>query len=383
MKLVLPNLHAGQREVFEHPARFHLLLCGRRWGKTRLGVVIALRELFQGHKVWWVAPTYSVSGIAWRLAKSMVRGIPGIDIKEATREISWGKGWLAFKSADRPDNLRGEGLDYVVMDEADFVKAEVWDDILRPALADRGGRGLLITTPNVENGWFHRLIKDADGEVYKAWHFPTWTSPYIAAEEIEELQKRLPSLVFRREIGAEYVSSAGAVIRAEWIKHVEVAPSNLQITIGVDLAASQREGADYTAIAVYGEAPDGAGYVLDVVRGRWTFKETQDRIKQLAGNYRPNVVAIEKVAYQDVLIQELVRTTALPVKGVPANKDKLSRALPLIGRYEHGLIYHVSGVPGWFEQELLSFPVGEHDDAVDALVYAHGVGHGQPLQVFL
>lgn len=383
MNIVLPRLHQGQREVAEDPARFKLLLCGRRWGKTRLGVVTALAEMFKGGHVWWVAPTYGVSGIAWRLAKAMVKDVPGVEVREGDREIRWGRGFIAFKSADRPDNLRGEGLDFVVVDEADFMDGEVWNDVLRPALADRNGRAMLISTPNVENGWFHRLIKDADGEQYKTWRFPTWTNPFIKADEVEELRRTLPSLTFRREIAAEYVSAAGALVPASWLKHVDRAPEGIRKALGVDLAISQREGADYTAIVAYGETGDGIGYVLDALRGRWTFKETMEQIVRMAGLHRPEVVAIEKVAYQEALIQELRRVTNLPVKAVPVNKDKATRALPLIGRYEHGYIYHLSDLPGWFEQELLSFPVGEHDDAVDALVHAHGAVHAAPVQIFL
>lgn len=44
--------------------------------------------------------------------------------------------------------------------------------------------------------------------------------------------------------------------------------------------------------------------------------------------------------------------------------------MPLVARYEQGLIHHAPGLPGWFEDELLSFPVGEHDDGADALAYA-------------
>ena len=81
-------------------------------------------------------------------------------------------------------------------------------------------------------------------------------------------------------------------------------------------------------------------------------------------------IAIEQVAYQAVVVQELLRNTTLPIKGVTPDRDKLTRAQPIALRYEQGLVHH-HDLPSWFEDELLAFPQAEHDDAVDALVYAY------------
>ena len=76
------------------------------------------------------------------------------------------------------------------------------------------------------------------------------------------------------------------------------------------------------------------------------------------------------MAYQAVVVQELLRQTTLPIKGVTPDKDKVTRAQPLALRYEQGLVSHEQ-LPSWFEDELLAFPQGAHDDSVDALVYAY------------
>jgi predicted phage terminase large subunit-like protein len=66
----------------------------------------------------------------------------------------------------------------------------------------------------------------------------------------------------------------------------------------------------------------------------------------------------------------LLRTTTLPVYGVRPDKDKMTRFLPLLARYEQGLVCHAPSLPGWFEEELLTFPIGDHDDGVDAAAHA-------------
>jgi predicted phage terminase large subunit-like protein len=154
------------------------------------------------------------------------------------------------------------------------------------------------------------------------------------------------------------------------------APADLPVTLGVDLAISTREDADWTAIAAVSHDHErGRVYVREVERFRGAFHDVLGRIVGAATRWRPRLIAIEQVQYQAAVVQELARTTRLPVRGVTVERDKLTRALPLITRYEQGLVSHdPSGVPGWFREELLAFPEGEHDDGVDAVVHAWQAG---------
>ena len=142
-------------------ARFKVLAAGRRWGKSSLGVILALRTGLEGGRAWWVAPTYPIAQLGWRVLKQLSRKIPGVEIREDDRIVRLpGGGEIQVKSADNPDSLRGAGLDGVVLDEAAYVKEEAWTESLRPALADRQGWALFISTPNGLN-WFHRLYERA------------------------------------------------------------------------------------------------------------------------------------------------------------------------------------------------------------------------------
>jgi predicted phage terminase large subunit-like protein len=95
----------------------------------------------------------------------------------------------------------------------------------------------------------------------------------------------------------------------------------------------------------------------------------------MAEKWNPATIRIEEVQFQAAVVQELLRTTTLPVKGAPCDKDKLTRFQPVAARYEQHLIYHAIGLPGYFEDELLSFPVGLNDDMADAEVHAfNGLG---------
>ncbi|GIV50645.1 MAG: hypothetical protein KatS3mg038_1166 [Candidatus Kapaibacterium sp.] len=276
------------------------------------------------------------------------------------------------RSADDPHSLRGEGLDYVVMDECAYMREEAWSQVLRPALSDRKGRALMISTPNGLN-WWYELWRDVQqrGE-WRTLSYPTASNPYIDSSEIEEARRELPELVYRQEYLAEFVDLEGAsLLRRAWLRYYDELPQMDVVSIGVDLAISRKTTADYTAIAVVGRRGDCI-YILDIVRDRMTMQETLAQVQQLAERYNASDVAVESVGYQQVVADQLARTTTLRVRPVKPTTDKITRATPLAAKYEQGLVYHPRSA-SWlraYEDELLAFPVGEHDDQIDAVVYA-------------
>jgi predicted phage terminase large subunit-like protein len=339
-------------------------------------IAIAMDKALHGKRVWWIAPTYSVAGIAWAQLKGALSGFPKsmYEIHEADRTVLFANhGFITFKSAERPENLRGESLSYAVFDEADFISETVWVDSIRPALADQKGGAIFISTPFIENGWFHKLWKSGnsgnDSEI-KSWQFSSYTNPFLDPKELDSAKENLSSLSFRREFMAEFVGAAGARIKREWLQYFDKQSERLDIVLGVDLAISEKTDADYTAACVLGRAPDGIIYVLAVERMRGSFGEQQIFIKHLAERWKPRLVAVEQVAYQAVMIQQLQATTKLAVRGFKTTKDKITRFAPLEARFEHGQVLLSRDLPGYFESELLEFPVSEHDDCVDSMSIA-------------
>jgi len=374
MQITLPALHKNQTKVAKSNARFKILVCGRRWGKTRLCAVMALAAAVQGKQVWWLAPTYSVSGIGYKLMRNLVAPLK-CEIMASTRTIVFPSGgWISFKSGDKPDNLRGESLDLVIIDEADFIPdgERLWMEVLRPALADRKGAAIMISTPNVENGWFHNLFKlgVSPGEV-KSWRFTSYDNPFIDPKELDALKTQLTDIAFRREIMAEFVSAAGALVRPEWIKLSDPPPVLGPVYMAVDLAISEKSNADYTAIVTLTKDSKGNIYVLSALRTRAPFNSILEFIKSQASIWQPELIGIETVQYQQAVVQELLRTTSLPVIGIKPDKDKIARFTPLQARFEQGLVYINPEINPYYLQELQSFPVGSHDDMVDATAYAY------------
>ena len=398
-----PELHDGQRQVLESAARFKVICCGRRWGKTMLCSGIALDKAMKGKKTWWLAPDYAQSDVGWEYTKKLVGQIPmPVRLKSSPPKamVFPTGGEITFRTTYKENLLRGSGLDCMIIDEADYIdevianSGNVWNGVLRPSLADRHGEAIFISTPRVEGGYFNVLWDKGQktsptyDPAYESWRFSSYTNPYIPASEWDDIRVDMPSILFRQEILAEFISSAGARIRKAWLQdRYKALPgameypawrAGLSIAMGVDLAISQKETADFVAVAVLARDAKGYVYVLDVQRMRGGFHEQVAYIKSMADKWLPDNIGVESNGYQLVMSDELLLQTKYNIIPLHSSKDKQMRFAPLEARYERMQVYHINGLPLEFEQELFSFPNGRNDDQIDAMSCAWAV-LGEPV----
>lgn len=176
-KLIQP-LHAGHLKVIGDDARYKVLACGRRWGKTLITVLMAMAVLFQPRRrVWIVAPDYSLCEKVFRelynilvtQLKIIKPGKPGGGRARNQKgdyylETPWGS-VLEAKSLENPDSLAGEALDLVIVDEAALAENiyDVWVQMLKPTLMDKEGSGIFISTPRGRNGFYKLFLMGQKG----------------------------------------------------------------------------------------------------------------------------------------------------------------------------------------------------------------------------
>jgi predicted phage terminase large subunit-like protein len=369
------ELHPEQVRIWTHRRRFNVINCGRRFGKTILAEAVLADNITTGDPAAYFAPTYKMLMEVWRTVKRDLADVIA-ETNESEKRITYiNGGQLDMWSLDNFDAVRGRKYRRVVIDEAAMVPnlEEAWTMAIRPTLADYKGDAWFFSTPKGRN-YFYMLAQRAQtDERWSYWQMPSDVNPYISADEIEAARQELPSIVFQQEFLAEFIDVQGALVKREMLTHISAdqVPSDLRIGMGVDLAISQKETADYSAIVIVGYHKDtGRRYVLDVWRGRVTFHEIIETIKSYASKWSPTRINIEAVQYQVAVVQELLRKTSLPVKAIKPDRDKVARFHSVLARYEQMLITHVRGIDPAFENELLSFPTSDHDDMVDALVYA-------------
>jgi len=303
----------------------------------------------------------------------------GAEVRKVDRQIILPTGGeVTVRSADDPDSLRGEGLDFVVMDECAFMQENAWIEALRPALSDRRGRAMFISTPKGRN-WFWRIWQRGldDGE-YHSWQLPTSDNPYIAPEEIEAARESLPELTFEQEYLAVFLENEGSVFRN--ISACLGAPvsdpddhKDHRIIVGVDWGKQ----ADFTAISV-GCADCHVELAIDRFN-QIDYAFQRKRLQALAEKWSATQIQAESNAMGEPVIEELVRS-GLPVRGfqtTASSKPPLIENLALVFEREE---WQFINDPVWtaeleaYERQVspvtgrsqYSAPEGMHDDTVIA-----------------
>jgi predicted phage terminase large subunit-like protein len=286
--------------------------------------------------------------------------------------------------------MRGVALKFLVLDEYADIKPQVFEQILRPALADLKGKCVFIGTPKGRNHFYDLFKMGQSGKEkdWKAWHFTSLDNPLLDPEEIEVAKASMSSFSFRQEFLASFEAPQSEIFKDEWIKveDKDEEPDSGMYYMAVDLAGfedvaknsgNKKKHLDQTAIAVVKVHEDG-WWVDRIEYGRWDIKETAAMILKLAKKYEVNTVGIEKGALKNAVLpylQDLMMSTGVYPKIVElthGNKKKTDRIVwALQGRMEHGQIVLCEGE--WvkeFKDQLLNFPTtGVHDDLIDALSY--------------
>ena len=240
------KLHPGQGIIFFNQSRFRVLAAGRRWGKThvcRMELVRAIKKPRQ--LVWYVAPTYGMAReIMWNELLDVIprRWIKKINETRLTIKLK-NNSEIQLKGADKPDTLRGRGVHFMVLDEFQDFKNEIWEKVLYPTLTSTRGRAIIIGTPKSYNHFYDLFVKGQNAnnrrlKQWSSWQFPTIMSPFVPATEIINAKRNLDIKSFRQEFEASFESMSGRVYypfdRNIHVSDDIVFNKNLPIWIGQD-----------------------------------------------------------------------------------------------------------------------------------------------------
>ncbi|HET6497080.1 MAG TPA: terminase family protein, partial [Thermoleophilia bacterium] len=275
-RIELYEPHAGQLRLHNSKARFRIACAGRRFGKTYACINEVAKFAWEHpgnateHVSWWVAPTYNQAAKALNVFLIFFKdAIASHRMAVGQMTITWKNGSVTcFQSSERYDNLRGEGVEFMVVDEAAMVPKAAWEKVLRPMLTETLGRAILISTPRGKN-WFYLMYKrglDEKWPDYESFSFPTSESPYIEQSEVDEAQLTLPEDVFAQEyLGAFLDEAAGVFHNVEGCVDGEFAEYDPlhRYVIGWDIAKSQ----DWSVVTVfdcdnYEPDPDGRDMIV-------------------------------------------------------------------------------------------------------------------------
>lgn len=207
---------------------------------------------------------------------------------------------------------------------------------------------------------------------------------FLSVEQMVEKRRDMGPHTFAAQILLNPKADALQGFKREWLRFYKIKPTRTNNYILVDAASSKKKGSDYTAMWVVGLGTDSNYYVLEMVRDRMNLTERTERLFTLHRKWKPKQVRYEKYGLMaDVehikaeQEQQSYRFDITEVGGQTKKNDRIGRMIPI---FEQGRFYlphslHVTDyqktvvdlVHTFVEEEYLPFPVGIHDDAMDAL----------------
>jgi hypothetical protein len=379
--LTLPKPHAAQQRVIDESHRFNVLCCGRRWGKSELGMDRLIQPAVHGKPVAWFAPTYKLAAPVWRELQNRLHPITR-DISQQERRLELqGGGTLEMWSLDSGDAGRGRAYACACIDEAALIPNldSAWQESIRPILTDHRGGAWFLSTPKGTANYFHTLYQrgqDVNQPDWASWQMPTSANPYIDPVEIESARQDLTDLAFAQEYEAAFVSWAGAVFRRILEAIIEPMPNTAAAIIGVDWGRVN----DYTVFV----ALSASGQVLAIDRFRGLeYSLQQARLQAFWERLGGQAWIIAESNNMGGPVVEQLQRDRLPVVAFTttnASKSAIIDALALA--FERGDIRILNdaalvGELQAFEAKSLpsgmmryAAPEGGHDDMVMALAIA-------------
>lgn len=386
-----------QEEIMNDTHRFRVLSCGRRWGKTLLAMEEAFNMLVKKYlqtgirqRGWVVAPTFPLVREDWLQAEYLLKDAI-ISKHQTDMRMDFGKiGFLEFKSAEREDEgLRGAGLDCCVVDEASRVSRKSWEQGLRPALADKQGRCLFISTPKGRNWFFDLYQQGQQGNPdIMSWRYPTYLNPYFPPKEWDIIKATTPDMILKQEYEADFLEDEATVFHnvGECIWGTTETPlDNEYYSLGLDLGRTE----DFTVLTAL---RNSTKQVVDIMRFNkvdWSLQKEQ--VKAFCSKFKRYILYVDSTGLGDPIEDDLRKSgvNTRDYKFSNASKEKLIEQL--IVAIEQKLIK----IPNEFKYKFLidelkaftyerlpsgSFrytaPSGLHDDGVISLgLSVMGIAH--------
>ncbi len=361
-----------------------MILAGRGWGKTRTGAEDAAWHGLTnpGARIAIVAPTFADARDTCIEGESGLRAVIAPEAIEAWNRslgeliLTNGSRFKLF-SADEPERLRGPQHHRAWGDEvAAWRYPEAWDQLLFGLRLGDMPQAVVTTTPKPTK-LMRRILGDPRTHITRGSTFDNAAN--LAPSALAQLRERYEGTrLGRQELFAELLDEAeGALWNRDMIDaarwHAEM-PQMRRIVVAVDPAITAKAESDETGIIAAGLSPDGVGYVMKDVSGRYSPGEWASKVIALY-----HEMGADRIVAEGNQGGEMVRHTlqtewpAAPVTIVHASRGKAARAEPVAALYEQRRVRHVGRNLDALEDQMVTWePLSgmASPDRLDALVWA-------------
>jgi hypothetical protein len=371
-----------QLEILASQKRFITIFASRRFGKTTLGCLRHIRRMGQpklNGLCWWVAPTYRQARKPFNMLLSALlpTGLV-VDKSRADLRIELATGWTwEGRSADRPDNLRGEGVDDLVVDEHAMISDETWHECLEPTLMDAEGSLLSIGTPRGRRGWGYENYRRGQSAMtaaeYESFKYTVYDAAFIPLKEVARAKRDMPKRAFDQELMAAFLDGVGTVfedVRDRKLRPIFGEP----LGIGVDWAKKR----DWTWFVAVGAK---SGAVWDCFRvPRLAYPKQVEQLKRFIERWssKAEVVSVHHdktgvgEALDDILAEAGIEATGL----VFTNKSKADLIEEAVVDFESGRLGFIPGAE--VADEIYEAMIREHEDFTLTVTKKGLITYGAP-----
>ena len=390
MNITLFSPHKGQKAVIDGFAdtkhKFGVVATGRQYGKSLLGQNLMLYWLLQTpkQKGAWCSPIFSQAKKVFNeLEAASSKIIKSSNKADLTITFINGS-TIQFLGAERYDSIRGFSFNYMVVDEAAFIRKEAVNEAIFPTLSAIGKKCLIISTPKSKNWFYNTYLKGTtENDDYISFRGISTDNPHIDVNFINEQAKSLPADIFAQEYLAQFSEATNDVFRGLdnvcILNEFEAPQRNKRYYYGADIGISN----DFTVLTILDES--GRTVSIQRFNGK-TVKETGETIIATLRQYRPKGGYIERNNI-GLAIFEQVKQSGIKCTGFNTSQESKTQGVrALIQDIEDGVLLLPSQelMPECYN-ELASYTYkvntngklsfshlpGQHDDVVDSIWLAN------------
>ena len=374
--------HEKQKEIhnsiINEGYKYYILNIGRQFGKTMLGINQMLYWAInhKGCNIAWVTPIYKQSKKVFDEMEKVTKTSGLFEYNRSDLTISGFNSQIQFFSGERPDNIRGNTFDYLIVDEMAFTRPELWSEVLSATVLVKGKKVIFISTPKGKNHFYQLSLQPNYDNRYKYFHYSSYDNPMIDSEDLEERKRSLPKHIFEQEYLAKFIDNASGLFKNVDSCIVKPAERTQKLFGGLDIGRAD----DYTVLTILNK-----NYQMVYVQ-RWRQQEWSKIIDEVATKIREyNAEIFVEVNNQgDVffeMLQNKVYNNVQPYVTSTATKPIMIEDLAV--HFENKDIGILN--ENWLVDELNAFtyiynektrrvqygaPQGVHDDGVMSLALA-------------
>jgi hypothetical protein len=374
--------HTKQKEIhnsiINESYKYYILNIGRQFGKTMLGINQMLYWAInhKGCNIAWVTPIYKQSKKVFDEMEKVTKSSGLFEYNRSDLTISGFNSQIQFFSGERPDNIRGNTFDYLIVDEMAFTRPELWSEVLSATVLVKGKKVIFISTPKGKNHFYQLSLQPNYDNRYKYFHYSSYDNPMIDAEDLEERKRSLPKHIFEQEYLAKFIDNASGLFKNVDSCVIKTAERTQKLFGGLDIGRAD----DYTVLTILNK-----NYQMVYVQ-RWRQQEWSKIIDEVATKIREyNAEIFVEVNNQgDVffeMLQNKVYNNVQPYVTTTATKPIMIEDLAV--HFENKDIGILN--ENWLVDELNAFtyiynektrrvqygaPQGVHDDGVMSLALA-------------